>query len=457
MAVFEIVTLGCKVNEYESRFYEEQLEKAGHHAKKDGESADVVIINTCTVTNTAAAKSRRKINRARRENPNTLIAVAGCYAQMAEEAERQGLPADLLIGAARKKDLIPLILEALEQKTQQANQEVLRQEKRTALDLTDQKAAAFESMPISHFEGQHRAFLKIQDGCNQYCSYCQIPYARGAERCADPEQILQTAKALADSGHLEIVLTGIHTGRYHSPDGSLDLAGLLERLLQQTPEQVAYRISSIEITEVSDALIHLMQANRRLLPHLHIPVQSASNTVLARMRRPYTIEQFAKRLEQIREAVPEVAVSTDVITGFVQESEEEFNETARNLEALGFSFLHVFPYSRRKGTAADRMTGFVSPETAKARTEVLLALSDRLRKADLQRRIDQGQVFEVLIERPDKSRNGYYSGYSREYHPVSVRCSREPHGRIQALAEMDQSVTEEGILLAQGVVEDETF
>lgn len=444
MATFRIITLGCKVNEYESRFYEEQLIEQGLRPAGEQEPADAVIINTCTVTNTAAAKSRRKVSRARRENPGAVIVVAGCFAQMSDAQAKEALHADLIIGAAGKKQLATLVAEKLRE-----HQSPEEQSHRMTVDLTMQKPEAFEAMPIRHFEGQHRAFLKIQDGCNQYCAYCQIPLARGAERCADARQILETAKDLENSGHLEIVLTGIHTGRYKDPQTQMDLAGLLKALLKNTGDQVAYRISSIEITEVSDALIDLMKKSPRILPHLHIPVQAASNPTLARMKRPYTIEQFAGRIDEIRQAVPEIAISTDVITGFVQESEEEYAQTMHNLENLGFSFLHVFPYSRRKGTAADAMTGFVDPSEARVRAERLLELSGKLRKLEICRRIQNDQTFEVLIEREDPKHPGAFLGYTREYHPVSVIL---PDGlvsqRIRITPAANRSVLEDGTLQA---------
>lgn len=414
---FKMITLGCKVNEYESEFYQEQMRSKGFSKAENDEPADVCIINTCTVTNTAAKKSRQKIHRARRENPGALITVVGCYAQTMEDEIREALEADLVVGAVHKNQLADLIVQKMngEEKTQNVLVE-------DVLHIMD-----FENMPIGHFEGQQRAFLKIQDGCNQYCSYCQIPLARGFERCAIPEEVISTAKALAEKGHQEIVLTGIHTGRYHFR--GLKLAGLLKRLLEETPDTVKYRISSIEITEVDDDLIHLLQESDRVLPHLHIPVQSACNATLKRMNRPYTVEEFKNRLAEIRKAVPEISVSTDVIAGFVQESEEEFETTRANLEEMGFSFLHVFPYSRRKGTKADAMTGFVPDEEIKRRTRVLLDLSDLLRRNDMARFSE----VEVLVERPVKE--NAYAGYTANYQPAVIISEKPLEGRVKAVCE----------------------
>lgn len=409
---FEITTLGCKVNEYESVYYQEQLERIGMRPAGPDEAADVIVINTCTVTNTAARKSRQKIRRAKKENPKALCVVVGCYAQTMEEEAKKELEADLLIGASGKNQLASQVAALIADRSH-----------RTNLVHSIAQIDDFEAMPIGHFEGQHRAFLKIQDGCNQYCAYCQIPLARGPERSQIPADVVSVAKSLAEKGHKEIVLTGIHTGRYHFRQDNL--TSLLRALLEELPKDVCFRISSIEITEVSDELIALMKEHPRILPHLHIPIQSACTATLARMKRPYTVEQFEERLHEIRAQLPEISVSTDVITGFVQESEEEFAQTKANLERLGFSFLHVFPYSRRKGTAADQMEGFVPAPIAKARTDELLDLSARLRQKDMER----FDTLTVLIERPGPV-PGTWQGYSQHYHPVLVRSTEPLSGRI---------------------------
>lgn len=412
---FKIETLGCKVNDYESAFYTTEMEKAGFSRSEADQPADVVIVNTCTVTNTAAAKSRRKINRIKRENPGALCVIAGCYAQMLDEDERKAFEGDILIGAAHKDTLASQVVKAMEAEGSPQGVNLVERIE----DLTE-----FESMPIGHFEDQHRAFLKIQDGCNQYCAYCQIPLARGPERSQIPADVIKTAIQLADAGHLEIVLTGIHTGRYHFRD--TNLTALLKELLENTPENVAYRISSIEITEVTDELLDLMAASPRILPHLHIPIQAGCDQTLHRMKRPYNVEQFKDRLAVIRQKLPNVSVSTDVIVGFAQESEEEFETTARTLEECGFSFLHVFPYSRRKGTAADTMGGFVLDAVAKERLDKLLVLSRKLRQKDMARFAKT----QMLIEHEDSRNPGWYVGYTRQYHPVRIYKPTVSNGRI---------------------------
>ena len=406
---FHIETLGCKVNAYESQFYSESLRQAGFIEVGKDEVCDICIINTCTVTNTAASKSRQKIHHLQKKNPDAMIVIIGCYVQFIDDTQRKELGADLIIGAKDKNILVELIKEQIKKKN---NKDVV--------SPVDQYFD-FESMPIHCFDNMERAFLKIQDGCNQFCSYCAIPYARGPERSLDHNEVLKIAQELESKGHLEIVLTGIHTGRYK--DGNIDLAKLLRLLLTST-STVTYRISSIEITEVSDELIALIEKEPRICRHLHIPIQSACDKTLKRMNRPYTVEEFKQRMSIIRQRIPDISISTDVITGFVQETEEEFDESYKNLKEMQFSFLHVFPYSKRDGTKAANMKGEVHGSIQKARTSTLLALSKDLRIKDMKRY----QELLVLIERKDKN---YYYGYTNQYHPIKIESDQPLNGFIR--------------------------
>lgn len=416
---FSITTLGCKVNAYESQFYAEELKKLGFEEVSDDQESDICIINTCTVTNTAAHKSRQKIHQAKKKNPNAYCVVVGCYAQFAKEEERDHLDADLIIGANHKNQLAPLIQEMVQK----------NEKKDTVNEIV--QFNDFEAMPIHYFESKHRAFLKVEDGCNQFCSYCAIPYARGRERSLKYEQVIEIAQSLVKKGHSEIVLTGIHTGRYK--DGDYHLSDLLKGLLENTPDDVFYRISSIEITEVDDALIELMSKNTRICRHLHIPIQSACNETLKRMNRPYRVEEFKERITQIRKALPDLSISSDVIAGFVQESEQEFETTLQNIKDIEFSFLHVFPYSKRNGTKASFMKGEINGKIAKERVAKLLELSKSLRIKDMQR----FPIVSVLIE---KGANGVYSGYTNQYHPIKVYSNQVLEGRLTLKwDEMDES------------------
>lgn len=405
---FKILTLGCKVNAYESQFYCEELEKKGFIQTE--EVADIYIINTCTVTNTAASKSRQKIHQAKKENPEAIIVVVGCYVQVIDKQKRDELEVDLIIGARNKKKLPDIIEVYIQSKDKKDYVE-------STTDFND-----FETMPIACFESKHRAFLKIQDGCNQFCSYCTIPFARGRERCLPHNEVVSIAQSLVKKGHSEIVLTGIHTGRYF--DGEYNLAQVLKLLLENTPDTIYYRISSIEITEVSDELIHLMQENNRVCHHLHIPVQAACDETLKRMNRPYTMEYFKERVAYIRKCIPDISISSDVIAGFVQESDEEFNTTVQNIKDIQFSFLHVFPYSKRDGTVASKMKGEINGKVKKERVNVLLNLSKELRKNDMKR----FNPVQVLVE--DEA-NGIYNGYTNHYHPIKIHSKKPLSGRIE--------------------------
>ncbi|MGM9947239.1 tRNA (N(6)-L-threonylcarbamoyladenosine(37)-C(2))-methylthiotransferase MtaB [Floccifex sp.] len=406
---YKLFTLGCKVNAYESQFYQEQLQSIGFEKGKDDEICDLYLINTCTVTNTAASKSRQRIHFARKENPQAIVVAIGCYVQYLSDDKRNELGVDIVIGANHKNQLASILQDYIQH--QKANSII------SIEDFND-----FESMPITQFETKKRAFLKIQDGCNQYCSYCAIPFARGHERSQKKEEVIQTAIQLSKQDHEEIVLTGIHTGRYR--DGSCDLTQLLKELLKYTPERIHYRISSIEITEVSDELIQLMKENKRICHHLHIPIQAGCNETLQRMNRPYTIEEFKKRIQWIRNEIEDISISTDVITGFVQESKKEFEITKQNLKDIQFSFLHVFPYSKRDGTKASFMKGEVNGKIKKERVNELISLSNVLRKEDMKR----FSKLNVLIE---SSKDSIYMGYSDQYHSVQIESSQPLSGRIQ--------------------------
>ena len=407
---FSIVTLGCKVNSYESQYYVEQLTNAGFTQVKDGQDTDICIINTCAVTNTAASKSRQKINQAKRNHPNAYIAVVGCLGQFMDEEKRKELDVDLLMGAKHKDQLVSYIQDMIKNNT-----------KVDTIDTVDQ-TFDFESMPIHFFQDQHRAFLKVQDGCNQFCSYCAIPYARGRERSLPMEQVVNIAKELEAQGHKEIVLTGIHTGRYN--DGANNLTDLLQQLLEQTSADIYYRISSIEITEVTDSLIELMKDNTRICRHLHIPIQSGCDETLKRMNRPYTILDFKNKLEIIRQQIPDISISTDVIAGFIQESDQEFQRTIQTIKDCAFSFLHVFPYSKRDGTVASKMKGELNGSIKKDRVNQLLKLSSLLRQEDMKR----FNTIDVLIEQ--KKEQGY-TGYTSQYHPVIIQSEKDISGRYQ--------------------------
>ena len=399
MTTFAIATLGCKVNTYESQGYESALLEKGYEQVSFKEKADVYIINTCAVTNTAGSKSRQKIHAAIALNPEALIAVVGCYAQTASEQLEQD---DILLGSDGKSRLADMIEEGLRKKRPQKLIHDVR------------KVNVFEALPIHRFEHQTRAFLKIQDGCNQFCSYCIIPFARGAERSLPEDEVLAIARSLSESGHREIVLSGIHTGRYGNGINS-SLCQLMKRMVKEIPKLQRIRISSIEMNEITDELLEFIKGEEKIARHLHIPVQSANTTVLKNMNRPYTIAWFMERVDYIRSLIPDISISSDVITGFPQESEEQFQDTLDNIARMRLSFLHVFPYSRRDHTAAAQMSGHLENKIKKERASRLANLSKQLYTAYKQNFI--GKEVSVIFE---KEKDGKLIGHSSEYLEVAA-------------------------------------
>lgn len=402
MTTFAIATLGCKVNTYESQGYESALLEKGYEQVSFKEKADVYIINTCAVTNTAGSKSRQKIHAAIALNPDALIAVVGCYAQTASEQLEQDANIDILLGSDGKSRLADMIEEGLRKKRPQKLIHDVR------------KVNVFEALPIHRFEHQTRAFLKIQDGCNQFCSYCIIPFARGAERSLPEDEVLAIARSLSESGHREIVLSGIHTGRYGNGINS-SLCQLMKRMVKEIPKLQRIRISSIEMNEITDELLEFIKGEEKIARHLHIPVQSANTTVLKNMNRPYTIAWFMERVDYIRSLIPDISISSDVITGFPQESEEQFQDTLDNIARMRLSFLHVFPYSRRDHTAAAQMSGHLENKIKKERASRLANLSKQLYTAYKQNFI--GKEVSVIFE---KEKDGKLIGHSSEYLEVAA-------------------------------------
>lgn len=397
MKTFLIHTLGCKVNAYESEYYRQQLLDAGYQEGLPKEKTDVVIINTCTVTNTASFKSRQKIAQAKRTNPEAFVVVVGCYVQTHHAFLKDKYDIDLLIGA-KDKDRLVEMLEA----------------KRDQLDFAYPRT--FENLPIQSFKHQKKAYVKIQDGCNQFCTYCIIPFARGRERSMDMDKIIEQINALDQ--HQEITLTGIHTGRYGLDIGS-NLVQLLKRILVET-RIPRIRISSIEITEVSDEMIELMRNEPRLAKHLHIPIQAASDEVLQDMHRPYTLNDYKQKLQLIREQVESILISTDLIVGFPSESKETFEESLNTIESLNFSFMHVFPYSKREGTKASLYKEEWTNEIKKERVHQAQSLSDKLHRKTMDTFLDH--EIEVLLE---ETQDDMCFGYSAEYLPVLVKDSQD--------------------------------
>lgn len=399
MKTFSIVTLGCKVNAYESEYYREILIDKGYLEVEGFEDSDLIVINTCTVTNQASFKSRQKIHQAKKLNPTARLVVVGCYVQSNHDELKEKYAIDLLIGS-KNKDRFGDLIDSIDQ------------------DLKGDFSLprSFENTPITAFKNKTRAFLKIQDGCNQFCSYCIIPYTRGRERSLAEEDVLAMVRELQKE-HQEIVLAGIHTGKYGS-DIQSSLSRLISRILMET-EIRRIRLSSIDINELDDDLIAMMRDNPRLARHLHISLQSGDDEVLKAMNRPYTTAIFKARIADIRKAVPDISISTDIIAGFATETEAMFENSLRFCEEIGFSFMHVFPYSVRKFTKAEKMVQLNSEAVKKERVHRLTELSKRLYAQHLKKQI--GKTAEVLIE--GQNEQGAY-GYSSAYDPVLIQTDK---------------------------------
>jgi len=350
---YKIFTLGCKVNTYESQIMEEKLESAGY---SKSENPDICIVNTCTVTNVADNKSLKTIRKLKREFPNAIIVAVGCLIQNKKEKIEE---VDIALGNKNKSEIVSYIEKFKENKI---------------IDIYSLDEEPFECMKLNNFN-LTRAYIKIEDGCNNYCSYCIIPYVRGNVRSKPHNEVIEEAKTLISKGHKEIVLTGIHTGHYHDKD--FDFSDLLLELIKIDGLE-RLRISSIEITELNDKFLNVLKNNKVLVNHMHIPLQSGSDEILKLMNRKYNKEYFINKIEKIRKIRPEMSVTTDVITGFPGETDELFDETIETIKRIKFSKLHVFPYSNRKGTPADTMPNQVSNEVKKQRVKKLIELSKNL-------------------------------------------------------------------------------
>lgn len=371
-----ICSLGCKVNIYESELVTNILKNNNYTVVDFDDKADIYIINTCSVTNESDKKSRKMINRAKKNNPAAIIIVMGCYSQVNAE----DIDVDIVLGNRDKSKIVEIIEEYIKTK----------QKKKIIYDLTK---VDFEKMEITNFDSHTRAFVKIQDGCNAFCSYCIIPYVRGRVRSKDPEDVIKEVTALVEKGYKEIVLTGIHTGRYGT-DINTNLEELLNKLVN-IPNIYRIRLSSIEINEITPGIKELLKENKVMAKHLHIPLQSGSDKILKLMNRKYNKEEFLSMVDNLRD-IPDISLTTDLIVGFPNEGEEEFNETIDTLKEIGFTKIHTFPYSKRKGTPAAIMDNQVSPEEKKKRVHRILDLSNRYEHNFYESKI--GKIYDGVVE-----------------------------------------------------------
>lgn len=427
-------TLGCKVNHYETEAIWQLFQAEGYERTDFDSTADVYVINTCTVTNTGDKKSRQVIRRAIRKNPDAVICVTGCYAQTSP-AEIMAIPGvDVVVGTQDRSKMLTYIQQ-------------YKEERMPINGVSNiMKARVYEELDVPAFTDRTRASLKIQEGCNNFCTFCIIPWARGLLRSRKPEDVLSQAQQLVDSGYKEIVLTGIHTAGYGEDMKDYSFAKLLDDLDKNISGLKRIRISSIEASQISDEVIEVMGRSDKVVPHLHIPLQSGSNTVLQRMRRKYSMEMFGERLDRLKEALPGLAITSDVIVGFPGETEEEFMETYRFIEKHKFMELHVFPYSKRTGTPAAKMEDQVPEDIKNQRVHKLIALSDQLAKEYASDYEDT--VVEVIPEEAFKEdpTNKLYVGYTPNYLKVLFEGNEEMIGKLVKV-----KITEAGYPYNKGV------
>jgi threonylcarbamoyladenosine tRNA methylthiotransferase MtaB len=393
-----LATLGCKTNQFESAALEEQLGAAGWTIVPFDAGAELVIVNTCTVTAATDSQSRNLIRRARRLNPDCRVVVTGCYAQVDPAALRALPGVALVLGNAEKQDLLRLLGEEGSEKVY----------------VSDLREAGGSVPSLTSFAERSRAFVQIQNGCNAFCSYCIIPFARGPSRSVAPELVLEQVQQLVAAGYPEVVLTGIHIGGYgFDLETPSNLVTLIKRLLASSAVH-RLRLGSIEPTEIPEELIELLTTSPALCPHLHIPLQAGDDAVLARMNRHYDTTFFRALIEDLTARIPDLAIGLDLIAGFPGESEAEFAHTIKLIEALPVTHLHVFPYSKRPGTPASLMAGQVAPEVIKERAAQLRALG--IAKLEAFTRSFIGRELEVVVEGGGKG--GVLRGISRNYLPI---------------------------------------
>lgn len=407
MAKIAFYTLGCKVNQADTASMENLFLRSGHQLVSFDGEADVYIINTCVVTNTGQRKSRQTIHRAIRKNPNALIVVTGCYPQTAAEEVKAIAGVDMIIGNQDRAQIVQLV------------EERLAHRQTDTLDAVHKLTAstAFEEMAAGDITDKTRAFLKIQEGCNQFCTYCIIPYARGPLRSRSLESIRTETQRLISAGFKEIVLIGIHLGCYgkENPDGPT-LYDAVKTVLD-VPGVQRLRLGSLESVEVEPLLLTLMQKDARFCRHLHLPLQSGCDKTLQAMHRPYTTAKFKTLLADIKTKVPDIAITTDVIVGFPGETEADFETTCKFAESCGFSKMHIFPFSARKGTPAEKFAGAVTEAVKKERADILGKIDETMHKTFLEAMV--GQNAEVLFEQ--LAGEDYFEGLTGNYQRVFVK------------------------------------
>ncbi len=397
--------LGCKVNSYETEAMQQLLEEAGYEIVPFHEKADVYIINTCSVTNIADRKSRQMLHRAKKQNPDAVVVAAGCYVQAAAEELKEDLAVDVIIGNNKKQDLVPILEEYFKDKSDSSH----------VIEISE--THEYERLSIHKIADHTRAFLKVQDGCNQFCSYCIIPYTRGRVRSRRPDEVVAEVRELAAAGYQEVVLTGIHLSSYGVDFKEEEKKENLLSLIKQVHEVEGIRrirLGSLEPRIITEEFAQALASMPKFCPHFHLSLQSGCDKTLKRMNRHYTTEEYAAGCEILRRYFDNPAITTDVIVGFPGETEEEFEETKAFLERIGFYEMHIFKYSRRAGTRADRMPDQIPEQVKSVRSEILLKLEKQMSKAYRESFLGRNKTV-LLEEKTEINGREYMIGHTMEY------------------------------------------
>ncbi|HHY76898.1 MAG TPA: tRNA (N(6)-L-threonylcarbamoyladenosine(37)-C(2))-methylthiotransferase MtaB [Clostridiales bacterium] len=408
-------TLGCKVNQYETEAMMEAFENAGYEIVDYDSYADIYIINTCTVTNMGDKKSRQIIRRAMEHNPDAVIAVVGCYSQVAPD-EILNIPGvKLVVGTNERSRIVDLVEEA--QKT----------DKKITVVGDIMEVKEFEDMSIRNYKSRSRAFIKIQEGCQQYCTYCIIPYARGPVRSRRLESILEEVKLLADAGYLEVVLTGIHVGSYGKDFGDISLIDVIEKVHEvEGIERI--RLSSVEPMTFDDNFFARLPHLNKLCRHFHLSLQSGCDATLKRMNRKYTTQEYREVVNKLRHIYPDVGITTDLIVGFPGETDEEFEQTVKFIDEISFSGMHIFKFSPRKGTPAAKFKNQVDPKKKEERSKIISEIARKNKEKFMNRMI--GKSFRILYEQQVDDSSKFYEGLTDNYIRVITESAYDIKGKI---------------------------
>ncbi|NLM12630.1 MAG: tRNA (N(6)-L-threonylcarbamoyladenosine(37)-C(2))-methylthiotransferase MtaB [Epulopiscium sp.] len=405
MAKAAFYTLGCKVNQYETEAMIELFKNEHYEIVSFDEYADVYVINTCTVTNLGDRKSRQMIRRAKKINPDSIVVVVGCYVQTAPEEVQAIEGVNIVVGTDHRSKIIELIRQY--------------EEEQNMINAVDDimNVKTFEELSVHQLEGRTRAYLKIQEGCNQFCTYCIIPYARGPIRSRQPENIMKEVKNLVNNGFKEIVLTGIHVASYGKDLEDMDLLKIIE-MVHTIDGLKRIRLSSIEPRIITEEFVNRIKSLPKICPHFHLSLQSGCDTTLKRMNRKYDTAQFKKAVDLLRENIEDIALTTDIIVGFPGETEEEFKASYNFVKEIGFAQIHVFKYSPRKGTPAAKMSNQISPEIKDKRSHQMILLGEEMQKSFLTKQV--GKTLEVLFENLVDNQKDFYEGYTPNYLKVNA-------------------------------------